>query len=49
MLDNFYRSDTEKLSRLLNDEQCLWKGGGNDSRIVGDIMTESNNTDEYFS
>ena len=36
MLDNLYRSDTEKLSRLLNDEQYLWKGAGNDSGIVGD-------------
>ena len=49
MLDNFYRSDTEKLTRLLNDEQYLWKGGVNDSGIVGDSTTQSNNTDEYFS
>ena len=49
MLDDFYRSDTEKLSRLLNDEQYLWKGSGNDSGIVGDSTTQPNNTDEYFS
>ena len=41
MLDNFYRSDTEKL-----DEQYLWKGGGNYRGIVGDSTTQSNNTDE---
>ena len=40
MLDNLYRSDTEKLSRLLNDEQYLWKGAGNDSGIVGDSTTQ---------
>ena len=49
MLDDFYRSDTDKLSRLLNDEQYLWKGSGNDSGIVGDFTTQPNNTDEYFS
>ena len=49
MLDNLYRSDTEKLSRLLNDEQYLWKGAGNDSGLVGDSTTQSNNTDESFS
>ena len=49
MLDDFYRSDTDKLSRLLNDEQYLWKGAGNDSGIVGDSTTQSNNTDKFFS
>ena len=49
MLDNLYRSDTEKLSRLLNDEQYLWKGAGNHSGIVGDSTTQPNNTDELFS
>ena len=49
MLNDFYRSDTEKLSRLLNDEQYLWKGAGNDSGIVGDSTSQSNNTDESFS
>ena len=49
MLDNFYLSYTEKLSRLLNDEQYLWKGAGNDSGIVGDSTTQPNNTDESFS
>ena len=42
MLDNLYRSDTEKLSQLLNDEQYLWKGAGNDSEIVGDSTTQPN-------
>ena len=49
MLDNLYRSDTEKLSRLLNGEQYLWKGGGIDRGIVGDSTTQPNNTDEFFS
>ena len=49
MLDNFYRSDTETLSRFLNDEQYLWKGAGNDSGIVGDSTTQQNNTEEPFS
>ena len=49
MLDNLYRSDTEKLSRLLNDKQYLWKGVGSDSGIVGDSTTQPNNTDESFS
>ena len=49
MLDNLYRSDTEKLSRLLNDEQYLWKGAGNNSGIVGDSTKQPNNTDESFS
>ena len=46
MLDNFYLSDTEKLSRLLNDEQYLWKGSGNDSGFVGDT---AENTEDTFS
>ena len=49
MLDNLYRSDTENLSRLLNDEQYLWKGLGNDSGIVGDSTIQLNNTNEFFS
>ena len=49
MLDNFYRSDTEKLSRLLNDDQYLWKGAGNDRGIVGDSTTQPNNTEDTFS
>ena len=49
MLDNLYLSDTEKLSRLLNDEQYLRKGAGIDSGIVGDSTTQPNNTEDTFS
>ena len=49
MLDNLYRSDTEKLSRLLNDEQYLWKGSGNDSGILWEILRHSRKTEDTFS
>lgn len=34
MLENFYRSDTEELSRILKDERFLWKSSGIESKIV---------------